>query len=111
NSAIPPDACSKVRVALIGEGTYPVVMGGVSTWYDQLVNGLEDYEFEIVTLVGEQRTSRWELPPNVAGVNMVPMWDPPARAPLTGRKSEDRRVRAALHALWDAALPAQDPDA
>lgn len=111
NSAIPPDAGTKVRVALIGEGTYPVVMGGVSTWYDQLVNGLEDYEFEIVTLVGEQRSSRWELPPNVAGVTMVPMWDPPARAPLTGRKSEDRRVRAALHELWDAALPAQDPDA
>ncbi|MDO5745605.1 MAG: GT4 family glycosyltransferase PelF, partial [Micrococcaceae bacterium] len=95
-----------VRVGLTGEGTYPMVMGGVSTWYDQLLTGLADHEFAIVTLVGEARTPCWEMPANVTSLTSVPMWDPPPRVPLAGRRAEDRRVRTLLAELWRAALPA-----
>ncbi|WP_336660870.1 GT4 family glycosyltransferase PelF [Leucobacter sp. USHLN153] len=93
------------RVGLIGEGTYPVSMGGVSTWYDQLVRALPDHEFEVVTLVGDDRGSQWDRPENVTGVTLVPMWDQIPRARLRGRRAENRRVAAALNALWAATLP------
>lgn len=97
---------ASVRVGLTGEGTYPMVMGGVSTWYDQLVTGLHDHEFAIVTVVGAARTPCWDMPANVTSLTTVPMWDAPPRAPLWGRRSEERRVQKLLAALWRAALPA-----
>ena len=36
-----------VRVALVNEGTYPYVTGGVSTWCDQLVRGLSDVDWDL----------------------------------------------------------------
>ncbi|NUT32016.1 MAG: DUF3492 domain-containing protein, partial [Hamadaea sp.] len=41
-----------MRVALINEGTYPYVLGGVSTWCDQLVRGLPEVTWHLVTVVG-----------------------------------------------------------
>ena len=41
-----------MRVALINEGTYPYVLGGVSTWCDQLVRGLPEVDWHLVTIVG-----------------------------------------------------------
>ncbi len=95
-----------VRVGMIGEGTYPMVMGGVSTWYDQLVTGLDDHEFAIVTVVGEERTPCWDMPENVTSLTTVPMWDPAPRGRLRGRRREARRVQKLLSQLWRAALPA-----
>ncbi len=59
---------SDVRVALINEGSYPFVAGGVSTWCDQLVRGLSDFEFQLVTITsnGTERPV-WDLPANVGG--------------------------------------------
>ena len=94
----------RLRIALIGEGTYPVVTGGVSTWYDQLIKGLEEYEFEIVTIVGEDREPRWDLPANVAGLTLLPMWDQPPHSSIRGRHAEEQRVRKALDGLWSAVL-------
>ena len=39
-----------VRIYLSTEGTYPFVLGGVSTWVDMLVHGLPDHNFEIGAL-------------------------------------------------------------
>lgn len=103
---------ARMRVGLIGQGTYPMVMGGVSPWYDQLVTGLSDHDFNVVTVVGESRTPCWEMPANVVSLTMVPMWDPAPRAPMRGRRSEEKRVRTHLSELWRAALPPDggDPD-
>lgn len=95
-----------LRIGLIGEGTYPVTKGGVGTWYEQLVEGLTDHEFAVVTLVGNERDLRWNLPKNVTSLTLAPMWDPPPRAPFSGRRSESRRIRHLLLDLWRAALPA-----
>lgn len=102
-SATPPH--TPVRVGLVGEGTYPVNQGGVSTWCDQLVTGLADHEFAVVTLVGADASMRWPLPGNVDSVTLAPMWDPAPRAPLAGRRAEVRRVHAVLARLWQVALP------
>lgn len=104
--ALPDRSRGPLRVAVIGEGTYPVVKGGVSTWYDQLITGLAEVDFSIVTLVGAGWDQVWDLPANVTDVTFVPMWDPPPRAPWLGRRKEDRRVQRLLTDLWRAALPA-----
>jgi glycosyltransferase involved in cell wall biosynthesis len=41
---------SDVDILLIGEGTYPYVRGGVSSWIHQLVSGLPEFKFGIVFL-------------------------------------------------------------
>ena len=42
------------RIALVAEGCYPFVTGGVSTWCDQLIRGLPDHDFEVVALTATQ---------------------------------------------------------
>lgn len=100
---------SVLKIGLIGEGTYPIAKGGVSTWYDQLVTGLTDHEFAAVTLVGNQRERVWDIPNNVTSVQLVPIWDPPKRAPLHGRKTEAKRVQELIEMLWHVTLSARIP--
>ena len=60
-------------VALINEGTYPYVKGGVSQWCDKLIRGLPEHTFRLVTLVAngtEKQT--WELPDERCGGAAVP---------------------------------------
>ena len=72
-----------MRVALVNEGTYPYVTGGVSTWCDQLVRGLSDVEWDLVAVVGVE-PGRPVLPVrgNVRSLVPVPVWGAarPARA-------------------------------
>lgn len=70
-----------MRVALVNEGTYPYVLGGVSTWCDQLVRGLSDVSWHLVTMVGQpSMTPVLTVPDNVASLSAVPVWGGP-RAP------------------------------
>lgn len=65
-----------MRIALIAEGCYPYVTGGVSTWCDQLVRGLPDHDFEVVAITATARVRpAMELPGNVVAVRPVPLWD------------------------------------
>ena len=64
-----------MKIALTAEGTYPHQFGGVSVWCDQLVRGLPDYDFELVALVATGvEPVRWELPANIAGLRVLPLW-------------------------------------
>lgn len=106
-SGIDRSRARRPRIALLNEGTYPVLKGGVSTWCDQIVSQLDDHDFELVTLVGQEKASVWDLPNNVVGFRPIPMWDPPAprqglhyRATLAQR----HRVDEGLHLLWRAVL-------
>ncbi|WP_435209861.1 GT4 family glycosyltransferase PelF [Streptomyces sp. bgisy034] len=63
------------HVTMVTEGTYPHVHGGVSTWCDQLVKGMPEVDFHIVSLTGTGREPvTWELPPNVRRHTSVPTW-------------------------------------
>lgn len=97
-----------MRVALVGEGTYPTVKGGVSTWADLLIRNLPDHDFHVVSIVGHDQTPVWELGPNVATLTLVPMWDPPSPRRRFTPLSTSRQLQAsrrALHELWRAVLP------
>ena len=78
-------------VCLILEGTYPYVVGGVSTWVHSLIAGLPDVEFALVHIRAENgpRQPKFELPANLQ--EMVEMtveavtsragdWNPPQAA-------------------------------
>ncbi|MFD9464971.1 GT4 family glycosyltransferase PelF [Streptomyces sp. NPDC060027] len=76
------------HVTMLTEGTYPHVHGGVSTWCDQLVKGMPEVDFHIVSLTGSGREPvAWELSPNIYRHTSVPTWGPrPGRArPPLGR--------------------------
>jgi glycosyltransferase involved in cell wall biosynthesis len=70
-------------IALAAEGTYPHQFGGVSVWCDQLVQGLREYDFELVALTATGgEPVRWTLPPNVTRLTEIPLWGPtPPAAP------------------------------
>ncbi|WP_431900887.1 GT4 family glycosyltransferase PelF [Nonomuraea sp. bgisy101] len=71
-----------MRVTLVSEGTYPFAMGGVSVWMDQLIRGMPDYRWDVVTLTvdGAER-SVWDRPGNLDRVTAVPLWRQQARRP------------------------------
>lgn len=101
----------RVRVALITEGTYPIVTGGVSTWCDQLLNGLPDHTFDVVALTGSGvGKAVWDMPPNVRAVRMIPVWGPVASPLRPGprRRAWIDSTQDALAELWDAALGPDD---
>jgi len=73
-----------VRIALLAEGCYPFVTGGVSTWCDQLIRGLSEHEFDVVAVTGNSRERpALALPSNVRGLSIVPLWDD---APVAHRR-------------------------
>jgi hypothetical protein len=54
-------------VALIVEGSYPYVTGGVSAWTQQLIEGLPDVSFSVAHL-GGSGTARYRRPQNLVEV-------------------------------------------
>ncbi|MEV6011021.1 GT4 family glycosyltransferase PelF [Streptomyces sp. NPDC051976] len=88
------------QVTLLTEGTYPHSAGGVSVWCDQLVQGMPDVGFRVVAVTGTGREkSVWRLPPNVSGLDVVPLWG----ATPEGREPRGRDRRAFL-ATWERFL-------
>ncbi|MDT5037846.1 MAG: hypothetical protein QOE03_3031 [Micromonosporaceae bacterium] len=78
-----------IEVALVNEGTYPYAPGGVSTWCEQLVRGLAEVRWHLVTVVGgEPARAELALPANVASLTTVPVWGP-------GRRPRHRAMVAA----------------
>lgn len=99
-----------MRIALINEGTYPVNTGGVSTWCDQMVRGMPEHTWDIVTLTGGTRTPvTWDLPPQVRATALHPLWAPVRAGLPEGQLLARRRrarIRSALREMWSAILPA-----
>lgn len=68
-------------VALLLEGTYPFVSGGVSSWVHQLVSHFRELTFALVFLGGERAAygaPRYPLPPNVVHVQCTYLDESPA---------------------------------
>lgn len=96
-----------MRIALVGEGTYPVTRGGVSTWYTQLITGMPEHRFDLVTVVGDRARIQVELPDNVDSTTLVQMWARPPRAKIRNRRRHLRTRDSALADVWGGAVPAQ----
>ncbi|WP_432560726.1 DUF3492 domain-containing protein, partial [Kineococcus esterisolvens] len=90
-----PASGSGPRVTLFTEGTYPFVVGGVSTWCDLLLRGLPDVRWSVFALTGaELEEPVFELPPNATLGGHLQLWGPrvprrtgprPQRRPGRGR--------------------------
>jgi len=71
-------------VTLLLEGTYPYVRGGVSSWVHDLLTGLPELTFSIVSLGAERpaddEAPHYKVPPNVCAIQRhFLMDDKPAR--------------------------------
>ena len=68
-------ATRSLRVALIGEGTYPFNPGGVSLFCHQLIEGMPEHSFTAVALTvdGTERLA-WPALDNLTEVVNIPLW-------------------------------------
>ena len=64
-----------MRVLFLVSGVYPHYMGGVSTWADQLLRGMGEHEFHVVSVVSNPHVEvRYKLPRNVKEIITIPLW-------------------------------------
>jgi glycosyltransferase involved in cell wall biosynthesis len=63
-----------VKVLLTTEGTYPFTAGGVSTWCEQMLQGLPQHEFTVLSVIANPHVDyRYDVPAN-SRVLPVPLW-------------------------------------
>lgn len=61
-----------MRVCLVIEGAYPYIVGGVSSWTQNMIKSLPDIEFVILSIMsGEVGEFKYDLPENVVEVKTV----------------------------------------
>ncbi|MEZ0164201.1 GT4 family glycosyltransferase PelF [Kineococcus sp. LSe6-4] len=86
------------RVLLLTEGTYPHVVGGVSTWCDLLVRGLPDLQWAVFAFTaGDVGEPVFELPPQVRATGRLHLWGT-ARVPRPpGPRRARTRTRNRVH--------------
>lgn len=73
-----------MQILLTTEGTYPSIMGGVSTWCDQLVRGMSDHQYHLLEVTGPLPTEpAYSLPSNVGAITSARLWTP--RSARAGR--------------------------
>lgn len=66
-------------IALLLEGTFPYVSGGVSSWINQIIRAFPEYRFAIIFLGSQRRDYpqfKYELPPNVVHFEQHFLYDP-----------------------------------
>jgi glycosyltransferase involved in cell wall biosynthesis len=90
-------------VLLTTEGTYPFILGGVSTWCDVLVNGLTDIRWQVlpITAGGVRRTPLYELGQSVEVVSHLELWSESVHPwnPLRRRGDRDDLPAALVEGL------------
>ena len=60
-----------MRICLLTEGSYPYVVGGVSSWIQMLMQGLPEHEFFVYSIGAEQKDRghyRYKFPRNMKGI-------------------------------------------
>jgi polysaccharide biosynthesis protein PelF len=82
---------AKADVALLLEGTFPYVAGGVSSWVNQIINGFPHLTFAIVFL-GSRREDygvpKFKLPANVVHFEAHYLYGSKGRPPVTPLKGD-----------------------
>jgi polysaccharide biosynthesis protein PelF len=71
----PAARAGRPRILLTTEGTYPDVMGGVSSWCDLLVKGMPEFDWQVLPIVAPHgRPPLYELPPHAREVGRIEVW-------------------------------------
>ena len=73
------------------EGTYPFTVGGVSSWCDTLIGGLDGIDWDILPLAagGRRLRPQFELPPNARLLRSIELWSENSPPRRLGRQSAD----------------------
>lgn len=69
-------------VCIITEGTFPYVMGGVSTWIAQIIESMPAIKFSVLNISPSRRTRReirYDLPKNLVGIHDAFIFDSEVR--------------------------------
>jgi hypothetical protein len=64
----------KARICLVAEGSYPYVTGGVSSWINQLMLSLPEFEFELIAISPEAERaggSKYKYPENLTCIHDI----------------------------------------
>ena len=65
----------RIKIVWTGEGTYPYVTGGVSTWADILMHELKNIDFVLIPIQMHPYVKlKFDIPPNVVDIINVPLW-------------------------------------
>ncbi len=66
---------SRIKVVWTGEGTYPYVTGGVSSWADILMHELKNIDFTLIPIQMHPYVKlKFDIPANVVDIINVPLW-------------------------------------
>jgi polysaccharide biosynthesis protein PelF len=102
-----------VDVALLLEGTYPFVAGGVSGWVDQIIRGFPDLTFAVI-FIGSHRedygSQKYALPTNVHVLQTHYLYereDLPKVRPVKGDAATFDRVER-MHEFFRAPIAFKD---
>jgi glycosyltransferase involved in cell wall biosynthesis len=104
-------------IALLLEGTYPYIRGGVSAWVHQIISGLPEIRFAIVFIGGEKTMygpAQYPFPPNVTHAETHYLMGPDASSRPSARKGNRKAFleMAEFHALLrEWGQPGHIPDA
>lgn len=67
-----------MKVALVAEGCYPYVVGGVSSWIHSLIRSFPEVEFSVIAILSN-RSQRgkfvYDQPPNLTDIYEVYLQD------------------------------------
>ncbi|MDA0169563.1 DUF3492 domain-containing protein [Solirubrobacter taibaiensis] len=70
-----PAAGPRARILLLTEGTYPYALGGVSSWCDLLIRGLDEFDWSVLPIVApDGRPPLYALPPHAREVGPLEVW-------------------------------------
>ncbi len=103
---------NSVDIALLLEGTYPYVAGGVSGWVHQMIQGFPELTFGVI-FIGSRRGDygdrKYELPPNVRVIQNHYLYDRedlPRVKPIPGDPAIFERVER-MHEFFRAPIANQ----
>jgi glycosyltransferase involved in cell wall biosynthesis len=79
------------------EGTYPYAVGGVSSWCDLVIGGLDDFDWQILPIMAGERNQApiFSLPAHAALVGRIELWS----EQLPRRRWTTRAARSARETL------------
>ena len=92
----PRSARPDPRVLLITEGTYPHVIGGVSSWCDLLIGGLPQIDWQVLPIVAAHDRARrsFEVPEHAELLDSIDLWS----VEQPSRRRRPRRANTELAA-------------
>ncbi|MCA1950451.1 MAG: GT4 family glycosyltransferase PelF [Treponema sp.] len=84
-----------IRVCMVLEGSYPFITGGVAAWVQDIIQGLPEIEFSLLTFSPQANQKlRYTLPPNVKEHVDLVLSDAPRKN--AGKRPKKRSIAAVL---------------